>query len=137
MFFVIFYCSKLPLSVLIVGVGDADFSDMRTLDGDEIRLEYDGVKAERDIVQFVPLNEVINLSKREIAKELLDEIPTQLLEYMKSKNIEPNKPTRHPSSVSDSNLSNPSLPSSQPNPPPPPSIPVPLPYANRMNPEGI
>jgi len=27
--------SHLPLSIIIVGVGDADFSDMVTLDGDD------------------------------------------------------------------------------------------------------
>lgn len=108
---------------------------MRTLDGDEIRLEYDGVKAERDIVQFVPLNEVISLSQREIAKELLDEIPTQLCEYMKSKGIQPNKPNpaRH-SSVSELNIPNP-IPS--PSSSHYPSIPLPLPQSGKLNPEGI
>lgn len=61
---------------------------MRTLDGDEIRLEYDGVKAERDIVQFVAARSMKD--ERQIAKELLAEIPRQLCEYMKSKGLEPN-----------------------------------------------
>lgn len=45
--------SLLPLSVIIVGVGDEDFSDMQRLDGDNTRLAHHGVTAARDIVQFV------------------------------------------------------------------------------------
>ena len=45
--------SKLPLSVIIVGVGNEDFADMERLDGDENRLSHNGVMAVRDIVQFV------------------------------------------------------------------------------------
>uniref|UniRef100_A0A915EI09 Copine C-terminal domain-containing protein n=1 Tax=Ditylenchus dipsaci TaxID=166011 RepID=A0A915EI09_9BILA len=45
--------SKLPLSIIIVGVGDADFSAMKELDGDDKTLEYNGEKAKRDIVQIL------------------------------------------------------------------------------------
>ncbi len=45
--------TKLPLSVVIVGVGEADFSDMVDLDGDRNLLRTDTEIAERDIVQFV------------------------------------------------------------------------------------
>lgn len=30
--------SHLPLSIIIVGIGNADFSNMEELDGDEVRL---------------------------------------------------------------------------------------------------
>jgi hypothetical protein len=44
--------SSLPLSILIVGVGGADFSAMHQLDGDNRRLQSAaGQYAERDIVQ--------------------------------------------------------------------------------------
>jgi hypothetical protein len=44
--------SSLPLSILIVGVGAADFSAMHQLDGDNRRLcNSMGQYAERDIVQ--------------------------------------------------------------------------------------
>ena len=43
--------ADLPLSILIVGVGEADFSMMDTLDGDTERLSYGGKRASRDIVQ--------------------------------------------------------------------------------------
>ncbi|MCL4121366.1 UNVERIFIED_CONTAM: hypothetical protein GTU68_052726 [Idotea baltica] len=45
--------SNLPLSVIIVGVGEEDFGAMEELDGDEQRLSSDGLFASRDIVQFV------------------------------------------------------------------------------------
>lgn len=45
--------SNLPMSVIIVGVGNEDFSAMEQLDGDDKRLSHNGVYAERDIVQFV------------------------------------------------------------------------------------
>lgn len=45
---------NLPISIIIVGVGDADFSGMRKLDGDQGLTNSYGVRASRDIVQFVP-----------------------------------------------------------------------------------
>lgn len=50
--------SKLPMSLIIVGVGNADFSDMNELDGDNGVLKSPtGEQAWRDIVQFVPFRE--------------------------------------------------------------------------------
>ncbi|VDP89860.1 unnamed protein product [Echinostoma caproni] len=43
--------SSLPLSIIIVGVGPANFDEMEELDGDEIRLTSRGRAAVRDIVQ--------------------------------------------------------------------------------------
>lgn len=45
---------RLPISIIIVGVGNDDFTNMRKLDGDDGSLNLNGVKAARDIVQFVP-----------------------------------------------------------------------------------
>jgi hypothetical protein len=50
--------ARLPLSVIIVGVGNADFSNMVILDGDDGLQNSNGVKAERDLVQFVPFREI-------------------------------------------------------------------------------
>ncbi len=50
--------SRLPLSIIIVGIGKADFSNMNTLDGDNGLFDSNGRKADRDIVQFVPFNQV-------------------------------------------------------------------------------
>jgi len=41
--------SRYPMSIIIVGVGNADFSAMKKLDGDDKSSDF------RDIVQFVPL----------------------------------------------------------------------------------
>ena len=55
----IVYASKLPMSIIIVGVGKADFSAMSTLDGDDGVLRApNGEPVARDIVQFVPFREV-------------------------------------------------------------------------------
>ncbi|XP_033889159.1 copine-8 isoform X4 [Acipenser ruthenus] len=43
--------STLPMSIIIVGVGPAEFDAMIELDGDEIRISSRGRYAERDIVQ--------------------------------------------------------------------------------------
>lgn len=52
--------SNLPLSILIVGVGNADFGNMNTLDSDDVKLrDSSGATARRDIVQFVPLRDFI------------------------------------------------------------------------------
>ena len=50
--------SELPCSIIIVGVGNADFSQMEALDGDGGILADDrGTKCSRDIVQFVRFTE--------------------------------------------------------------------------------
>lgn len=55
--------SKLPMSIIIVGVGNADFAAMEFLDGDSRTLRsYTGEEAARDIVQFVPFREFRNVS---------------------------------------------------------------------------
>ncbi|XP_039858886.1 copine-9-like isoform X1 [Simochromis diagramma] len=43
--------ASLPMSVIIVGVGPAEFDAMEELDGDEVRVSSRGRFAERDIVQ--------------------------------------------------------------------------------------
>lgn len=45
--------AKQPMSIVIVGVGEEDFSKMNELDGDKVRLHDGDEIAERDIVQFV------------------------------------------------------------------------------------
>lgn len=50
----IIQAANLPLSIIIVGVGNADFTNMNRLDGDNGLYNSKGTKAARDIVQFVP-----------------------------------------------------------------------------------
>lgn len=50
--------SRLPMSIIIVGVGAADFSAMEFLDSDDKLLRSpSGDVAARDIVQFVPFRQ--------------------------------------------------------------------------------
>ncbi|XP_024118399.1 copine-3-like [Oryzias melastigma] len=50
--------SRLPLSIIIVGVGPADFKAMNHLDGDDGKLKSTtGEAVSRDIVQFVPFRD--------------------------------------------------------------------------------
>lgn len=72
---------NLPLSIIIVGVGNADFTNMNTLDGDNGLYNSKGMKASRDIVQFVPFNQV-QMNPDLLAKELLAELPDQVVQYM-------------------------------------------------------
>lgn len=50
--------ANLPLSIIIVGIGNADFSNMDKLDGDNGLYGTNGVKCPRDLVQFVPFRDV-------------------------------------------------------------------------------
>ena len=45
--------SELPVSVVLVGVGEGDMTSMEQLDSDKARLCSGGRQAARDIVQFV------------------------------------------------------------------------------------
>ncbi|XP_067881857.1 copine-6-like, partial [Heterodontus francisci] len=88
--------SHLPMSVIIVGVGNADFTDMRTLDGDDgILLSTQGQPAARDIVQFVPFRDFKKAPPSALAKCVLAEVPKQVVEFYASQGIgpEPHKPS--------------------------------------------
>ncbi|XP_041833351.1 copine-8 [Melanotaenia boesemani] len=87
--------ASLPMSIIIVGVGPAEFDTMIELDGDEVRISSRGRYAERDIVQFVPFRDYIDrtgnhiLSMARLAKDVLAEIPDQFLSYMRTRGIKP------------------------------------------------
>uniref|UniRef100_A0A8C3G514 Copine VIII n=1 Tax=Cyclopterus lumpus TaxID=8103 RepID=A0A8C3G514_CYCLU len=87
--------ASLPMSIIIVGVGPAEFNEMIELDGDEERISSQGRYAERDIVQFVPFRDYIDrrgnhiLSMARLAKEVLAEIPDQFLSFMRTRGIKP------------------------------------------------
>ena len=82
--------SQLPLSIVIVGVGSEDFESMDILDADDVPLYSMKYKREMsaDIVQFVPYREFRG-NPQLLAREVLDEIPGQLLGFMKKNNIDP------------------------------------------------
>ncbi|XP_072291670.1 copine-8-like [Eucyclogobius newberryi] len=87
--------ASLPMSIIIVGVGPAEFDEMIELDGDDERISSQGRAAERDIVQFVPFRDYMDrrgnqiLSMARLAKEVLAEIPDQFLSYMRTRGIKP------------------------------------------------
>lgn len=80
--------STLPVAIIIVGVGDADFSSMEILDGDDEALYSQTFRQymAADIVQFVPFNDFKN-NPHLLAKEVLEEVPGQLLNFMRKNNI--------------------------------------------------
>ncbi|KAK2142236.1 hypothetical protein LSH36_982g00104 [Paralvinella palmiformis] len=89
--------SSLPLSIIIIGIGDADFEGMKILDGDKQRFSFQGKEAEGDIVQFFKFDEFekvknvrsIDEYKMILAAEVLAEVPGQFLSYMERNKVRP------------------------------------------------
>lgn len=88
--------SATPLSVIIIGVGAADFSAMEFLDSDDSLLkDTRGRVAERDIVQFVPFRKFSGdsmLQRMRLASEVLAELPDQVTNYFAKRCILPGAP---------------------------------------------
>ncbi|KAF6087682.1 copine 1 [Phyllostomus discolor] len=85
--------SHLPMSVIIVGVGGADFEAMEQLDADGGPLRTrSGEGAARDIVQFVPYRRFQNAPREALAQTVLAEVPGQLVSYFKAQGYAPLKP---------------------------------------------
>ena len=83
---IIVEASYLPLSIIIIGIGNADFSLMDILDGDKYPLQNSrGEYRKRDIVQFVKFEDFKNNNAidcgTDLTEEVLKEIPTQVEEY--------------------------------------------------------
>jgi hypothetical protein len=87
-----------PLSIIISGVGDADFTNMEVLDGDDQRLRSRTKVAARDIVQFVAMrdfkqgdshrytqNQATSYQEtmRLLAEHTLAEVPQQVVSFMR------------------------------------------------------
>ena len=88
--------SASPLSIVIVGIGNENFQNMQVLDADVTPLvDSEGNRMLRDIVQFVPFRDV-GSSPYRLAKEVLDEIPREIVNYFKIRGIVPNTPTDIP-----------------------------------------
>ncbi|XP_062501287.1 copine-3-like [Corticium candelabrum] len=88
--------SYFPMSIIIVGVGSANFSNMKDLDrGGSYGMLYSSESskrfAERDIVQFVPFSHPDRqfASAEDLAKEVLAEIPDQVVGYYRGKKLRP------------------------------------------------
>ena len=78
----IVHASGLPMSIIIIGVGDADFTEMQMLDGDDGVLKApNGTPVQRDIVQFVPFRDFRRVSDPAVSGVVflsLPFFPTQL-----------------------------------------------------------
>mmetsp|Transcript_4187 Transcript_4187/g.5160 ORF Transcript_4187/g.5160 Transcript_4187/m.5160 type:complete len:227 (-) Transcript_4187:243-923(-) len=75
--------SKMPFSAVVIGVGDGDFAEMEILDADgEVLTDPEGNEAIRDIVQLVQYGDFADLGQRELALEVLGELPDQFVDYM-------------------------------------------------------
>ena len=84
--------SGMPFSAVVIGVGDGDFAKMEVLDADgEILTDKENNQAIRDIVQLVQYDDFKDLGQRELALEVLGELPDQFVDYMVMKENEPHK----------------------------------------------
>ena len=83
--------SFLPLSIIIIGVGKADFSMMTELDSDEKTLvDSNKRKSVRDLVQFVPFLKY-EANPEKLAQEVLAEIPRQIIQFYQQNDLDPMK----------------------------------------------
>lgn len=86
--------SQLPMSIIIVGVGNADFTDMEMLDGDDgILKSPTGQPSARDIVQFVVFQDYATKTKEMLAKAVLAEVPAQIKQYFRQRDMPPGVPS--------------------------------------------
>ncbi|KAF9205905.1 Copine-8 [Haplosporangium sp. Z 27] len=88
--------SRLPLSIIIVGVGSANFDNMNVLDADDEPLQANGVTMARDIVQFVPFRDFPSnaFGNEALAEAVLAEVPDQFVSFMTQHRIVPRPPPR-------------------------------------------
>mmetsp|Transcript_58339 Transcript_58339/g.71338 ORF Transcript_58339/g.71338 Transcript_58339/m.71338 type:complete len:644 (-) Transcript_58339:40-1971(-) len=84
--------SYLPLSIIIIGIGNADFSKMVELDGDDNGLcNSKGQYSKRDIVQFIQLS---TTKPSDLGSKTLREIPKQFESYCEFNKLKPGNPTK-------------------------------------------
>lgn len=82
-------CNNLPLSVIIVGIGEGEFQIMNELDDDNCEMvDSKGNHTTRDLVQFVEFAKFSNNGSL-LAKEVLEELPRQVSEYFQMQNLSP------------------------------------------------
>jgi hypothetical protein len=84
--------SNLPISIIIVGIGTANFDNMRVLDADDQTLysPISKLTSARDNVQFVEYNRFKD-NPHELTRETLEEVPRQMVDYFKSAQMTPEK----------------------------------------------
>ena len=82
--------SRLPISIVIVGIGNEDFTNMHLLDDAEV-VSSNGERPSRDVLQFVEMQKCGN-DMEVLTEEVLKEIPDQITSYFSSINRPPNAP---------------------------------------------
>ncbi|BFZ13437.1 hypothetical protein BsWGS_16476 [Bradybaena similaris] len=86
----IIHASSLPMSIVIVGVGFSDFTEMIELSGDKGTLSLPtGETVLRDIVQFVPFRDFKTRPMEDLARHVLAKIPRQVTDYYKMMGMRP------------------------------------------------
>jgi hypothetical protein len=80
-----------PLSIVIVGVGGADYAQMDVLTKWDTLKDAKGKKAARQIVQFQPMREFAKEHPSKLAEKTLKEVSKQMIEYCKVKGVKPMK----------------------------------------------
>ena len=81
--------SFLPLSVIIIGIGNDHFQEMIELDGDDKPITNSrGVKRKRDLVQFVPYNDY-KYNPTALTEQVLEEVPRQIIDFYTMNGIYP------------------------------------------------
>jgi hypothetical protein len=84
------YSATCPLSIIIVGLGKEDFSSMYQLDSDHQALTNSkGVKAARDMVQFVEFSKFEGAELKNLSQATLAELPKSIVEFYQLNKIEP------------------------------------------------
>jgi len=87
----LFQMALLPISIIIIGVGNENFQNMETLDADNGLVNSRGQKIARDLVQFVPFKK-FSSNMELLSKEVLAEIPAQIVQYYVMHGIKPSQP---------------------------------------------
>ena len=73
--------SLLPLSLIIIGIGNSSFSNMSDIcNNKEPLISSGGVKSARNIVQFISFNSYKNEPEK-VAENILKQIPSQVMKY--------------------------------------------------------
>ncbi len=82
--------AKMPISIVIVGLGNRNFEKMDELDADVQRIKgkFSGVECERDIVQFVEFRKYREQAGL-LEEKTLEEVPAQFMQFMTEHRIKP------------------------------------------------
>ena len=68
--------SYLPVSIIILGIGDDNFDQMVELDADShVLTDKNGRAAARDVIQFVAFNEMKDLAQERVNGIMMQELP--------------------------------------------------------------